>query len=82
VQFHDIYLPYDYDRDVLRNFTHPNETALVAAFLPCNTRYRILFALSMLHYERQPEPDWRRMCVGEYDQTKHFPSSLWLRVEG
>jgi hypothetical protein len=93
VQFHDIYLPYDYDRDVLRNFTHPNETALVAAFLPCNTRYRILFALSMLHYERrqemqsvlpeyQPEPDWRRMRVGEYDQTKHFPSSLWLRVEG
>jgi len=30
VQFHDIYLLYDYDRDVLRNFTHPNETALVA----------------------------------------------------
>jgi predicted O-methyltransferase YrrM len=93
VQFHDIYLPYDYDRDVLRNFTHPNETALVAAFLACNTRYKILFALSMLHYERrqemqsvlpeyQPESDWRGMRAGEYDQTKHFPSSLWLRVEG
>ena len=92
VQFHDIYLPYDYDRDVLRNFTHPNETALVAAFLACNTRYKILFALSMLHYGRrqemqsvlpeyQPESDWRGMRVGEYDQTKHFPSSLWLRVE-
>jgi Methyltransferase domain len=92
VQFHDIYLPYDYDRDVLRNFTHPNETALVAAFLACNTRYKILFALSMLHYERrqemqsvlpeyQPESDWRGMRVGEYDQKKHFPSSLWLRVE-
>ena len=92
VQFNDIYLPYDYDRDVLRNFTHPNETALVAAFLACNTRYKILFALSMLHYERrqemqsvlpeyQPESDWRGMRVGEYDQTKHFPSSLWLRVE-
>jgi hypothetical protein len=25
VHFHDIYLPYGYDRDVLRNFTHPNE---------------------------------------------------------
>jgi Methyltransferase domain len=93
VHFHDIYLPYDYDRDVLRNFMHPNETALVAAFLACNTRYQILFALSMLHYERrhemqsvlpeyQPESDWRGMRVGEYDQTKHFPSSLWLRVEG
>ena len=72
---------------------HPNETALVAAFLACNARYKILFALSMLHYERrhemqsvlheyQPESDWRGMRVGEYDQAKHFPSSLWLRVEG
>src|SRR5262245_10024694 len=93
VHFHDIYLPYDYDRDVLRTFLHPNETALVAAFLSCNTRYKILFALSMLHYERRqqmqsvlpeynPETDWRGMRVGEYDKTKHFPSSLWLRVEG
>lgn len=92
VQIHDIYLPYDYDRDVLRNFIHPNETALVAAFLACNPRYKILFALSMLHYGRRqqlqrvlpeyrPEADWRGMRVGEYDQGKHFPSSLWLRVE-
>jgi hypothetical protein len=93
VHFHDIYLPYDYDREVLQNFIHPNETALVAAFLACNTRYKILFSLSMLHYERQhemqsvlpeytPESDWRGMRVGEYEQAKHFPSSLWLRVEG
>ena len=92
VQIHDIYLPYDYDRDVLRTFMHPNETALVAAFLACNASYKILFALSMLHYARrdemqrllpeyQPENDWRGMRVGEYDKTKHFPSSLWLRVE-
>jgi hypothetical protein len=92
VHFHDIYLPYDYDRDVLQNFIHPNETALVAAFLACNPRYKIFFCLSMLHYERRhemqsvlpeyvPESDWRGMRVGEYDDTKHFPSSLWLRVE-
>jgi predicted O-methyltransferase YrrM len=93
VQFHDIYLPYDYDREVLENFIHPNETALVAAFLACNARYKILFSLSMLHYERRhemqsvlpeynPESDWRGMRVGEWDEAKHFPSSLWLRVEG
>ena len=93
VHFHDIYLPYDYDRDVLRNFLHPNETAFVAAFLAYNPKYKILFALSMLHYERRPEmqsvlpeynpeSDWRGMRVGEYDDAKHFPSSLWLRVEG
>lgn len=92
VQIHDIYLPYDYDREVLDNFIHPNETALVAAFLACNSRYKILFALSMLHYERRremqgilpeynPESDWRGMRQGDYDDAKHFPSSLWLRVE-
>ena len=47
----------------------------------------------MLHYERRhemksvlpeynPETDWRGMRVGEYDDAKHFPSSIWLRVEG
>ena len=93
VQIHDINLPYDYDRDVLHAFLHPNETALVAAFLACNARYKILFALSMLHYARryemqsvlpeyQPESDWRGMRVDAYDPAKHFPSSLWLRVEG
>jgi hypothetical protein len=92
VQIHDICFPYDYDRDVLRNFLHTNETALVAAFLACNSRYKILFALSMLHYERRhemqsvlpeyrPESDSRGMRIGEHDDAKHFPSSLWLRVE-
>ena len=93
MQFNDLYLPYDYDREVLQNFIHPNETALVAAFLACNRRYKILFSLSMLHYDRRgemqsilreynPESDCRGMRVGEYDQAKHFPSSLWLRVVG
>jgi len=47
----------------------------------------------MLHYDRRgemqsilreynPESDCRGMRVGEYDQAKHFPSSLWLRVVG
>jgi hypothetical protein len=81
--------PYDYGRDILRNFTHPNETALVAAFLACNMRYTILFALSMLHYERwqemqrsvlpeyQPESDWRGMRVGQRDKTA-FPAKHCL----
>ena len=92
IYIHDMYLPYDYDRGTA-NFIHPNETALVAAFLACNTRCKILFSLSMLHYDRRgemqsilreynPESDCRGMRVGEYDQAKHFPSSLWLRVVG
>jgi hypothetical protein len=91
VQFHDIYLPYDYDRDVLGTFLHPNESTLVQAFLAGNARYQILFALSMLHYARRhemrsvlpeysPEQDWRGMRADAYEAGKHFPSSLWLRV--
>jgi hypothetical protein len=71
---------------------HSNEAALVAAFLACNMRYKILFALSMLHYKRrhemqsvlpeyQPESDSRGMRIGEHDDAKHFPSSLRLCVE-
>ncbi len=92
IQFHDIYLPYDYQRDVLRTFMHANETSILAAFLAYNTRFRILFALSMLHYDRRdamrsivpeyrPEHDWYGMRDGEYDPSRHFPSSLWLRVQ-
>jgi hypothetical protein len=65
----------------------------VAAFLACNPRYKILFSLSMLHYDRRremqdvlpeyrPESDWRGMRRGKYEQGKHFPSSLWLQVQG
>ena len=92
VHFHDIYLPYDYQRDVLETFVHANETALVRAFLTCNPRFGILFALSMLHYDRRdalrailpeyrPEADWRGMRSGNYTPERHFPSSLWLTVQ-
>jgi len=92
VQIHDVYLPYDYQRDALQTFIHTNETSILSAFLAYNTRFRILFALSMLHHDRRgemrsilpeyrPECDWYGMRHGKYDPSRHFPSSLWLRVQ-
>jgi predicted O-methyltransferase YrrM len=89
VHFHDSYLPYAYQRDVLRTFLHSNESAMVTAFLSFNSRFRILFSLSHLHYERpeglkavfpryRPQPGWRGLQTETTDG--HFPSSLYLVV--
>jgi len=69
-------------------FLHNSETPFLAAFLTYNTRFRILFSLSILHYERprelaavfpeyQPQAGWRGLRT---ENARHFPSSLWLQV--
>ncbi len=93
VHFHDIYLPYDYPRDVLHTFYHGQETSLVRAYLIGNPSVRILFCLSQLHYERSqaltalfpeydPEPSTDGMAPGPaFSQTtRHFPSALYIEV--
>ena len=95
VHFHDIYLPYDYQRDVLKTFLHSSETSLLRAFLTHNDRVRIIFCLSHLHYERC---DDLRQVFPEYDpqtglnglipastqafeiSANHFPSSIYLQT--
>lgn len=88
VHFHDITFPYDYSRHVLDSalfFQH--ESVLLHAFLACNRRFRLLAALSMLHYAVPDElaeylPNYRPagndagLNVGE----GHFPSSAYLQV--
>lgn len=90
VHFHDISLPYDYSPDTLRSFIHPQETALLHAFLIGNRRAKAMFSLSRLHHER---PDDLKHILPEYspmemadglsnaDAGGHFPSSLYLRVD-
>lgn len=91
VHFHDIYLPYNYQRDLLDTFLHCNETSLLRAFLTQNLRFQILFCLSHLHYERpddlkplfplyRQQLGWHGLRAHEADPTGHFPSSIWLRV--
>lgn len=93
VHFHDIYFPYDYQRDVLDTFLHNNETPFLRAFLAFNEKFSILFCLSHLHYEKpkelktifpdyEPQPDCSGLRQKPYDPAKHFPSSLWLMVAG
>lgn len=89
VHFHDIYFPYDFNRDVLRSFNHWLETAMLHAFLIGNRRFEILFCLSQLHYERS---DALRECFPDYEpkadinglnapnHAGDFPASIYLRV--
>lgn len=92
VHFHDIYFPYDYQRNLLSDglFFH-NESTLLHAFLIGNQDYRIAVSLSMLHYAA---PDAIRRLVPSYrpqpnddglrktdSPDGHFPSSIYLMKE-
>ncbi len=52
VQFHDIFLPYDYQPNILQSFFHWTETSLLRAFLIFNERVKIIFCLTQLHFDR------------------------------
>jgi predicted O-methyltransferase YrrM len=95
VHFHDIFLPYDYQRDVCRTFFHWAETSLLRAFLIFNERVEILMCLSHLHYDRRdvlrevfpeynPQADVSGMSSEKYEPfesiPEHFPSSTYLKV--
>lgn len=91
VHFHDIYFPYDYQRDLLRTFLQYSETALLHAFLIGNSLARIVFCLSQLHYERHseltrvfpdydPQPAVNGLTAEGVCRKQHFPSSLYLRI--
>jgi predicted O-methyltransferase YrrM len=95
VHIHDIYLPYDYQRDVCDTFFHWTETSLVRAYLTHNPRVEILSCMSHLHYARseglrqifpdyQPQANDMGMQPEEARPTSpapgHFPCSLYLRT--
>jgi hypothetical protein len=95
VHFHDIFLPYDYQRDVLQNFFQWGETSLLRAFLINNNKVKILFCLSQLHYDRRdrlkevfpeynPQLDKNGLIDGIYKPfeaiSPHFPSSIYIQM--
>jgi hypothetical protein len=96
VHFHDIYLPYDYQRDVTRTFLYWAETSLLRAFLIFNSHVKIVVCLSHLHYDRQdvlrdvfpeyhPQADVNGLSSETYTAfsaiPEHFPSSTYLQVQ-
>lgn len=95
VHFHDINFPYDYQRMILKTFFHFSEMSLLRAYLIHNSRAKIIFCLSHLHYERkdalsQVFPDYvsqgdhigmRMDSVKSFSQlSEHFPSSIYISL--
>lgn len=93
VHFHDIFLPYDYPRNVLSSYFQWMETSLVRAFLINNHKARVIFCLSQLHYDRKVAfkeifPDYIPANAEnglEADPNadpnkKHFPASIYLEI--
>ncbi|TWU28095.1 class I SAM-dependent methyltransferase [Bythopirellula polymerisocia] len=89
VHFHDIWLPYDYSPIIFEQplfFWH--ETALLAAYLSGNNRWRVQLSLSMLHHGR-PEslshafPIYKPASMNQGIKTSegHFPSSIYLQTQ-
>jgi predicted O-methyltransferase YrrM len=92
VHLHDINLPFDYQPDILQTFLIWTEVSLLRALLTHNERLRIMFSLSMLHYQR---PEGLRAVVPRFRPEKqddglradlrsahpgHAPSSIYLEV--
>lgn len=89
VHIHDIYFPYLYQRNLLETFYQWTETALLQALLTNNSRLKILFSLSMLHYD---DPAALQRVFPEYSRANdtdglapdgaagHFPSSIYLQT--
>lgn len=95
VHFHDVFLPYDYQRDLLQYFFQWSETSLLRAFLINNNKAKILFCLSQLHYDRtdslrgvfpeySPQLDTDGLIDGIYKPfeavPQHFPASLYIQM--
>jgi predicted O-methyltransferase YrrM len=93
IHFHDIFLPYDYPRNVLNSYFQWMETSLLRAYLVHNQRAQIIFCLSQLHYDRQgdlrkvfpeynPAPDENGLEVtGEKNNDDtHYPASIYIKI--
>lgn len=96
VHFHDIYFPYDYQRNCLQTFFCWQETVLLHSYLINNKKNKILLSLSQLHYDKQdelklifpsytPQPDNKGMINDFYkpfstNKEEHFPSSTYLEM--
>ena len=87
IHIHDIYFPYNYQRDADNAMLQWMETQLLQALLTNNSKFEILFCMSHLHYEfpkelksifpmYTPQEDINGIAKNIY--KGHFPSSIYL----
>lgn len=95
VHFHDIYLPFDYQRSLFTTLWQWQETSLLHAYLINNHKAKVLFCLSMLHYDC---PEALKKIFPNYNPQKdkisglnygvdnldkfetHFPASIYFKI--
>ena len=91
IHFHDIFLPYDYQIDILRAYFQWSETSLLRAFLINNNKSEIIFSLSQLHEDKKeallevfPEYDPLKTINGITEEPRpwkaHFPASIYIKI--
>ena len=92
VHFHDIFFPFDYQRNVLKTYFHWSESTLLHAYLKFNSHAKILVSLSLLHYDAKdelikifpgytPQEDFFGLSNHKNNFPKeHFPSSFFFKI--
>lgn len=78
VHFHDIFLPYEYPTDWLKNAKFFwNEQYMLSALVQDNPRYTIMYPLHQLY--RQRRDDVQRLFP-LLSQPEQRPGAYWLRI--
>lgn len=74
VHFHDIFWPFDYPADWVRQGFAWNEAYMLRAFLEFNSSFEILFFASFLHHEFH---SWFEENMPKY--LKNTGGNIWIR---
>lgn len=87
IHIHDIFFPYNFQRDANNTMFQWLETQMLQALLVNNSKIEILFCMSHLHYEHpnelkkifpmyEPQKDYEGISLNE--NRGFFPSSIYL----
>jgi hypothetical protein len=77
VHFHDIWLPYEYDRRLTEHLgANWSEQYLLQAFLSGNAGWEVLLANAALARDRREAV---RAAFPDWDPETEYPSAFWIR---
>jgi len=76
IHFHDIFLPFEYPKQWhMENRMFWNEQYMLRAFLSFNSKYRVVWAGSYMHWRY---PDRLSEAFDSYDRLSTLPGSFWI----